>query len=169
MRDAALIRIHGRLEGPGVAREAPALSPELAAALAERPISALGHIAALLRQDGWLSPALILGAALLAAGGAALEAFLLRGLLDLGRELGSPEQRLLALGAVAFVAVIWIERASTSSGPVSEAPREPGEPVNSSRRFHGPCGCPIHCLAGPRPSETRSRRSASISPRTSTG
>jgi ATP-binding cassette subfamily B protein len=104
IRGAVLVRVRGRT-AEDVVEEAvedakqPALSPELAAARAEpasRPLAALFQ---LLRQHGSLVFLLLFTGLLLAAGCTVLEAVLLRGAIDLGRDLGLVQQRLLAVGA----------------------------------------------------------------------
>jgi ATP-binding cassette subfamily B protein len=115
MRGAVLIRIHGRSKP---AFPAPAdspdfatagLSPELAAARAapvSRPLQTLWQ---LLCGQGVL-PFLLMAVALsLAAGGAVLEAVLLRGVIDIGRDLKLIEQRLQAIGGfLAFAGVLLL-------------------------------------------------------------
>ncbi|HEX8203593.1 MAG TPA: cysteine peptidase family C39 domain-containing protein, partial [Isosphaeraceae bacterium] len=92
IRGAVLVRIRGR----SVADESATLSPELAAAVAEPP-SRPGRV--LLRWLGGAGAlallALAAGIALL-AGGELVEAVLLRGVIDLGRDLTLVEQRLAA-------------------------------------------------------------------------
>jgi len=114
MRGAVLVRVHGVRVPPSGSQGAPdrlkpelqtgatsaALSPELVAALAEKP-SRPGHeLLRLLRADGLLSPAILIAALALAAGGVIFEAVLFRGLFDLGRELNLTGQRLGAMGAL---------------------------------------------------------------------
>jgi ATP-binding cassette subfamily B protein len=61
----------------------------------------------MLRTDGWLAPGALVLALALAAGGVVIEALLLRGLFDIGRELSLTGQRLGAMVAlVAFVAAL---------------------------------------------------------------
>jgi ATP-binding cassette subfamily B protein len=103
IRGAVLVRARGRHE-EGAARherepvKQQPLSPELAAARAEpasRPLAALFQ---LLRQHGLLVFVLLFIGLLLAAGCTVLEAVLLRGAIDLGRDLRLVQQRLLAVG-----------------------------------------------------------------------
>jgi ATP-binding cassette subfamily B protein len=97
LRGAVLVRIKGRLQTP----PPPAsLSPELQAALNERPSSAASELFRLLRQDGFLAPAVLLGTLLVASSGAVLEALLFRGVLDIGRDLGLIQQRVPAVAAL---------------------------------------------------------------------
>ncbi len=97
IRGAVLVHVRGRA-AEGVAAQ---LSPELAAALREKPSNAGLEILRVLSQDGPL-PLLLTTAALgLAALGSVVEALLLRGLYDLARELTSSGQRAGALAAAA--------------------------------------------------------------------
>jgi hypothetical protein len=83
---------------------APALSPELAAALAEKPGNPLAEAWSLLKADGLLAPAALLGAMAIASGTTLIETLLFRGLFDLAGVLNLPSQRLAAvLGLLAFV------------------------------------------------------------------
>ncbi len=94
-------------EGPD--RTNRSLSPELVAALAEQPTSPLRELVRLLGADGLLAPAALFGTLVLAAGAVILEAVLLRGLFDLGRDLTVSGQRLVAmLGILAFVGVLLL-------------------------------------------------------------
>ena len=103
LRGAVLIRVHGRspAQSPTV-EEMATLGPELAAALTEAPIHPGRELIRLLR--GGILPLVVLTLGIaLAAGGGVLDAVLLRGALDLGRDLRLVEQRLLALGAFLIV------------------------------------------------------------------
>ncbi len=76
------------------------LSPELAAALNEPPVRPLRDLVRLLREDGILTPALVAGAVIVATLGAGLEGLVLRGALDVGRRLVTPEQRVAGMTAL---------------------------------------------------------------------
>jgi ATP-binding cassette subfamily B protein len=85
----------------GVAEHAAAPeSPELAAALAEKPVRPGLELLRLLRADGALVPAALVCALILAAGGVVAEAFLLRVFFDLAPELGLAGQRMAAVAAL---------------------------------------------------------------------
>jgi ABC-type bacteriocin/lantibiotic exporter with double-glycine peptidase domain len=84
----------GAEAGDGAAAAAEPLSPELEAALREPPTRPARELLGMLREDGILTPLSIVGALVTAALGGAVEAILLRGLLDLGRQLGPTEQRI---------------------------------------------------------------------------
>lgn len=76
----------------------PPLSPELVAALEERPLKPMRALLRMFLADGVLSLPVLVGAIALAAAGVIIEALLLRGLLDVGRELVLSSQRLAAMG-----------------------------------------------------------------------
>lgn len=100
---AVLVTISGRAAATDEVGE---LSPELAAALAEPPARPLRELAALLRDEGWLTPTLLVAALAIAASAATLEALLLRGLFDLARELTLFDQRVYALAALLGFALL---------------------------------------------------------------
>jgi ATP-binding cassette subfamily B protein len=109
VRGAVLVRVHGRaaLESPGDP-DAEALPPELAAALAERPASAVRALWGMLREDGLLAPLAVLGASLIAAGATLVETLLFRGIFELGGQLRLPSQRLQAAGALLIFCAIML-------------------------------------------------------------
>lgn len=102
LRGAVLVRVKGvRPE----AEQAPPLSPELAAALTEKPIRPEQQLWQLLKSDGLLRPILLLPAIFLAALGVILEAVLFRGLIDLAQTLGLEVQRVGVMTAVTLFLV----------------------------------------------------------------
>jgi ATP-binding cassette subfamily B protein len=109
-RGAVLLRVRGR-RSPAVT-SAPGDGPlrsDLAAALTERDPAPGRYLWHLLRAGGLLTPALVLGAVLVAGLAAAGEALLFRGLLDAARDLGVIEQRLMAAGAlIGFVLALLL-------------------------------------------------------------
>jgi ABC-type bacteriocin/lantibiotic exporter with double-glycine peptidase domain len=112
LRGVVLVRLQGR-RASGIAAEhaeqTPPLSTELAAALAEKPVNALTTISTLLRADGILGPAALIGAMGLAAGAVLLEILLFRGLFDISWALNLPSQRLAAVAALlAFGALLLL-------------------------------------------------------------
>ena len=125
MRGAVLVHVaaHRGLE-PGESTaasdtaDAPMpLSPELVAALEEPPTHPGRELLRLLRTDGLLTPTALLAALGLAAGGVVVEALLLRGLFDLGVELGLFGQRLGAMAAIlAFAGALLLLELPTVSG-----------------------------------------------------
>ncbi len=104
LRGAVFISISGQRAQQDEESGAAALSPELAAAVKERPARPGLALLGFLKQDGLLSPAVLTAAIMLAAAGTMVEALLLRGLLDLGRELQLAGQRLFAYAAVILLA-----------------------------------------------------------------
>jgi ATP-binding cassette subfamily B protein len=123
VRGAVLVRVRGcdptsrPTVDSGSSKEPKALSRELAAALAE-PSSRPGRqLFGQLRGYGWLALAVLgLGLAL-AAGSVVFEALLLRGVLEIGRELALVEQRLFAVGAfVLFLIVLLVIELRVASG-----------------------------------------------------
>lgn len=97
LRGAVLLRVLGR-RAPDPA--APPLGAELTAALHQPTRHAGWEMLRHLRADGVLAPTLVTLALLLAAGGVMVEALLLRGLLDIGRDLNLAGQRMAVLGAL---------------------------------------------------------------------
>jgi ATP-binding cassette subfamily B protein len=111
LRGAVLVRVRGRKPGVGRSPAEEPLSPELKAALAQPAARPARTLLAFLRGAGRVSLLLLgLGLALL-AGATVLEAVLFRGILDLGRQLSLPEQRLQAIASflVLAVAVLGLE------------------------------------------------------------
>ena len=100
LRGAVLVQVRGRLPLSARSDSSGPVSPEIAAALSEKPVRPGLVLLRLLRADGIFSPALILLSSLLAAGGVILEAVLFRGLFDLARELGLSGQRWAAVAAL---------------------------------------------------------------------
>ncbi len=96
MKGAVLVRVKGR-----TGKEQPEpVSRELAAALKEKPSRPGLDLFRLLWADGLIAPVVLLAASTLAAAGVVVEAVLLRGIFDLGRELGLSGQRLWAMAAL---------------------------------------------------------------------
>lgn len=111
LRGAVLIRVAGRRLGSPQEPRARPVSPELNAVLAVPPSRPGRELLRLLAADGLLRPASVALALLLAAGTTIVEAFLFRGLLDLGGKLALPEQRLVVFaGVAAFLGgLLWLE------------------------------------------------------------
>lgn len=116
LRGAVLIRARGRRASAPKGRGAaagpesgtPSLSPELVAALSEAPARPARELLRQLRAEGWLAPAALVGAFLLAAVGVVFEALLFRGLFDVGRDLGLVGQRVGAMGALLVFATAML-------------------------------------------------------------
>lgn len=101
LRGAVCVRALGRRPTGAPAAggaEGTRLSPELVAALREPPSRPGRRLLGFLREDGLLTPAALGVALLLASAGVLVEAVLLRGLFDLGRDLTLSGQRLGAMG-----------------------------------------------------------------------
>ena len=107
LRGAVLVRVKGaRALGSDPGLESadservpppPPLSPELAAALGERPVRPMRELLRIFLADGISAPAMLVIAVALTAASVIVEALLLRGLLDVGRELTLTTQRLMAI------------------------------------------------------------------------
>jgi ATP-binding cassette subfamily B protein len=112
LRGAVLLQVSGRTAGAAHprainAKDCPPLSPELAAALNERPPSPLASLWGLLKSDGILAPLTLMGAMCLAAGATLIEALLFRGIFDIGALLNLGSQRLVAvLGLLTFMGLM---------------------------------------------------------------
>jgi ATP-binding cassette subfamily B protein len=105
IRGAVLVRALGQ-RPPG--EEGPPLPPELAAALAEPRSRPWRTVRSLLGAGAGRALAGLALGLLLAAGLMLLEALLLRGLIDLGRDLALVEQRLAALGLVLGLGLVLL-------------------------------------------------------------
>ena len=97
LRGAVLIRIVGRKATPGTPS-----SPELVAALGQRPARPGRELLHMLAADGLLTPSALAAALALASGAVIIEAILFRGLLGLGTSLIEPRQRFGAIAAIAI-------------------------------------------------------------------
>ena len=105
MSGAVLIQSRGArgrrvAEARKVEGEATKLSPELAAALEEKPSRPGRELFGLLRADGLLSPLVLLAALAMSAGGVLVEALLFQGLFNFSGKLNVTEQRLGAIAAL---------------------------------------------------------------------
>jgi ABC-type bacteriocin/lantibiotic exporter with double-glycine peptidase domain len=107
LRGAVLVRVRGARSqsSPHISQEhgndseqPPPLAPELVAALEERPVKPMRALLRMFLTDGVLALPVLTGAVALAAAGVIIEALLLRGLLDVGRDLVLSRQRLAAMG-----------------------------------------------------------------------
>jgi ATP-binding cassette subfamily B protein len=107
-RGAVLVRIAGRAE-PGTVRTTETsakLAPELLAALRQPPATTWGPFVAALRESGISVAGVILAALAVSGAMVAVQALLLRGILDLSHWLGIGAHRLGAVAALAaFVAL----------------------------------------------------------------
>ncbi|MBV8732600.1 MAG: ATP-binding cassette domain-containing protein [Acidobacteriia bacterium] len=101
-RGAILVRVRGKL--PACSPE----TPELAAALTEKPPRPGRELLRLLRADGILGSFFLVFTLLLAAGAVILQAVLFRGLFDLGAELTLAGQRFGALLGLFFLLLLLL-------------------------------------------------------------
>ena len=126
VRGAVVIRAYGTAEAAArrkdskqpagektsAAEQPPAthqrLSAELVAALEEPPARPGRDLCRLLLADGLLHPTVLVMSLIVAGGAMALEAFLLRGLLEVGTQLGSGLGRLGAISAVVVFSVLLL-------------------------------------------------------------
>lgn len=105
---AVLVRVRGaQPRDLSAAESIEDLSPELVAALTEKPPSPLSLLMNMLREDGWLAPSVMIWAIIISGAAAILEALMLRSILDLGASLGLGWQRVAGAGLLmAFFALI---------------------------------------------------------------
>ncbi len=111
---AVLLRFRGwRADAPvGEDGASPApshMDAHVASALLEAPVSPARTLLRLLAQDPWSVPLLIAAGLVIATSGRIAQALMLRAVLDLGRDLGSVEQRatgMLVLAAVALTLLL---------------------------------------------------------------
>lgn len=110
LQGAVLVRIRGRGRAERSLEGAAGPLPAAVLAAISAPAGRPGRqLLRLLRQDGLLAPSFLALAILLAAGGVTLEALLFRGFFDLGPQLGSPEAKLGAIGALGvFIAALLL-------------------------------------------------------------
>jgi ATP-binding cassette subfamily B protein len=107
-KGAVLLQIRGKKSGVIKEEEEP-LSPELAAALSEKPLHPGKALLDLLKADGILSPLALIGALTIAVGAVLIETLLFRGIFDISWELNLANQRLGAvLGLISFVALLLL-------------------------------------------------------------
>lgn len=116
LRGAVLVTIAGRREAadedtattpdhsPDLATD---LAPDLALALSEKPARPGRELLAMLRADGLLAPAILIGLLAISSLAVLVEALLFRALFGVGSSVVLPEQRLAAIAALgAFIALI---------------------------------------------------------------
>ena len=110
LKGAVVLRCAGWCDGapPGADKplEAGQLSPDLAAALAAREIKPHRVLLDLIGQDPRNVLLLVICGLVLATFGKVTQALMLRGLLDLGRDLATVKQRLLAMLVMAVFAIV---------------------------------------------------------------
>jgi ATP-binding cassette subfamily B protein len=84
------------------------LSPELAAALREPPPNPIQDLLGLLRKDGLATPTALAAIIAFAAAIPLLEAVVFRGLIDMGRALALPGERLVAMLAIGTLMLLGL-------------------------------------------------------------
>lgn len=117
LNGAVLLRITGRQAASfDPAQEKDVLTPELAAALKERPQHPAQALWRMMRADGVLGPAAVMAATLLAVAVAFLEALTMRGMIEIGQALNPGLERLAAASAfLLFMAVMLCFRLPIAS------------------------------------------------------
>jgi ABC-type bacteriocin/lantibiotic exporter with double-glycine peptidase domain len=117
LRGAVLVRILGRIPAAAVASQqevtddtqAARLSPDLEAALKEPVQRPEAEVWKALRQDGLLTPSLLILSLFLATLGVLIEALLFQGMIRIGQNLTLVSQRILAsLSLLAFVLALLL-------------------------------------------------------------
>ncbi|MBU0492018.1 MAG: ATP-binding cassette domain-containing protein [Chloroflexi bacterium] len=114
MRGVVLVRVLGPREvAQAETAELPVaaptpLSPELVAALKEPPARPELEVLHALREDGLLTPTVLIVALALAAAGVIIEALLLRGIMSIGSSLGLVGQRVEMMGILIAFAVAFL-------------------------------------------------------------
>jgi ATP-binding cassette subfamily B protein len=110
LRGAVLVSIAGLAPDANAAERRERLaasSPDLAAALAEKPARPGFELLAMLRADGLLAPAVLALLLAISAGAVLAEAVIFRSLFGLSSSIALPEQRLGAIAALGiFVALL---------------------------------------------------------------
>jgi ATP-binding cassette subfamily B protein len=115
LRGALTVRVKGAISPSSATAVA---SPELAAALAERPVRAWRTLAGLLWSDGVLSVPFLAAAIVATVAATALEVVLFRALFGVGRSLGLVEQRAFAVGALVLLGIILLSLELSIEGGV---------------------------------------------------
>ncbi|WP_426730757.1 ATP-binding cassette domain-containing protein [Myxococcus faecalis] len=110
MTGAVLMRIRGWREAPREGEDAPraVLASDLATELVAKQVSPARTLLRLRGQDSWLVPGLIVMGLVFATFGRLLQALMLRGVLDLGRDLGTFAQRATGMAVLAGVALCFM-------------------------------------------------------------
>jgi len=109
VRGAVFVRVRGRARAAaGADPQSDAAHTAARASLLEpRPTRPFVELVRLLRHDAGIAPAALVAVGLVASGAVVVEALLFRAALELGRELATVDQRLLAMGAlVGFVLLV---------------------------------------------------------------
>ncbi|MCP3169272.1 ATP-binding cassette domain-containing protein [Myxococcus qinghaiensis] len=111
MTGAVLMRIRGwREEASRTGEDAPraVLASDLATELVAKQVSPARTLLRLRGEDSWVVPGLIAVGLVFATFGRILQALMLRGVLDLGRDLGTFAQRATGMAVLAGVALCFM-------------------------------------------------------------
>jgi ABC-type bacteriocin/lantibiotic exporter with double-glycine peptidase domain len=102
LRGAVLVRVSQRSAADAASPPADeaARSRELTAAVREKPLHPAATIWSLLKMDGMLNLAVLVGVMVIAAGAVLIEMLMFRGLFDIAWALNLPSQRLGAMAAL---------------------------------------------------------------------
>ena len=107
MAGAVLMRVRGWRDASRAGEDAPraVLAGELATELVAKQVSPARTLLRLRGEDSWVVPGLIVAGLVFATFGRILQALMLRGVLDLGRDLGTFAQRATGMAVLAGVAL----------------------------------------------------------------
>ncbi|WP_141617285.1 ATP-binding cassette domain-containing protein [Myxococcus sp. AB036A] len=110
MTGAVLMRVRGWREAPREGEDAPraVLASDLATELVAKQVSPARTLLRLRGEDSWVVPGLIAVGLVFATFGRILQALMLRGVLDLGRDLGTFAQRATGMAVLAGVALCFM-------------------------------------------------------------
>jgi ABC-type bacteriocin/lantibiotic exporter with double-glycine peptidase domain len=109
LRGAVMLRFLGWRDGASAGPDpAPAIPVDLAKALASPQLSPVHTLVGLIAEDPWSVPLSIAGGLALATAGRIVQALMLRGVLDLGRELGTFKQRAIGMLVLAAVGLVLL-------------------------------------------------------------
>nr|WP_240358369.1 ATP-binding cassette domain-containing protein [Myxococcus vastator] len=110
MTGAVLMRVRGWREASRESEDAPraVLASDLATELVARQVSPARTLLRLRGEDSWVVPGLIAVGLVFATFGRILQALMLRGVLDLGRDLGTFAQRATGMAVLAGVALCFM-------------------------------------------------------------
>lgn len=110
MTGAVLMRVRGWREASRAGEDAPraVLASDLATELVAKQVSPARTLLRLRGNDSWVVPGLIAVGLVFATFGRILQALMLRGVLDLGRDLGTFAQRATGMAVLAGVALCFM-------------------------------------------------------------
>ncbi|WP_164013535.1 ATP-binding cassette domain-containing protein [Pyxidicoccus trucidator] len=110
MTGAVLMRVRGWREASSAGEDAPkaVLASSLATELVAKQVSPARTLLRLRGEDSWVVPGLIAVGLVFATFGRILQALMLRGVLDLGRDLGTFAQRATGMAVLAGVALCFM-------------------------------------------------------------